>query len=245
MNLQPMVRKEIVGKAIPDILVAVLCGTTGSLCLWLMFLIGAWLGPFILWFVEPVPACVPALSGAILLTVSMGSAFRADLKYWTSFTYDSKSLGQIPLSEAPWKMHNVAAHNTLLMFLGLPRLGGAGLPADMRVFGPASVTMVAKILSLPWLIGPTLVLSAIRSAKRGCSLLTADTRHLASLLALVYSHGGRLSYAELSQAAPNFQPDRDGKVLSLIDGVVLLQKEMQGIALADRLEERIRRIAEQ
>ncbi|MBP7275194.1 MAG: hypothetical protein KBA51_03215 [Kiritimatiellae bacterium] len=245
MNLEPMVRKALVGKAIPDVLIAVLFGAIGSLCLWLMFLIGTWIGPFILWFIEPVPAYMPTLSGIILLAVSIVSALRADQKYWTSFTYDSKSLGEIPFSEAPWKMHRFVAYNVPLVSLGLPVLPGAGLPADMQVLGPASVNMMTKIISIPLLIGPILVLSAIRSAKEACRLITADTRHLASLLALIYSQGGRVSFEAISQAEPGFQPVRDGKMLLLIDGVVLVQKEMHGIALADRLEERIRLIAEQ
>lgn len=244
MNLQPMIRKVIFGKAIPDILIGVVFGAIGFLCLWLMFLIGTWVGPFILWFLNPLPAYVPALSGTILLSVSIVSALRADQKYWTSYTYNSKSLGEIPLSEAPWKMHSIAAYNVHLVSLGLPALRGAGLPADMQVLGPASMNMMTKILSIPLMIGPALVLSAARSVRDACRLLAADTKRLSALLTFIYTHGGRVSFAELSQADRNFQPERDGMMLFLVDGVIILHREMQGIALADRLEERIRQIAE-
>jgi hypothetical protein len=239
-----MIRKAILGKAIPDFLIGLVFGVIGFLCLWLMFLIGAWVGPFILWFLNPLPAYVRALSGTILLAVSIVSALRADQKYWTSFTYDSKSLGEIPLSEAPWRLHSIAAYNVPLISLGLPALRGAGLPADMQVVGPASMNMMTKLFSIPLMIGPALVLSAVRSVRDACRLLAADTKRLSALLTFVYTHGGRVSFAELSQADSNVQPERDGKMLFLVDGVILLHKEMQGIALADRLEERIRQIAE-
>ena len=76
-------------------------------------------------------------------------------------------------------------------------------------------------------------------------MLAADTKRLSYLLEFVFSNGGRVSFDSLAQKFPDFVPGRDAKMLFIIDGVILLNKEMQGISLASRLEDRIREMAGQ
>lgn len=218
-DLQSSVRRELWGKATPEVLISLVLFVSGALHLGLLFLAGMVLGPLILWFIDPAPACLPFLSGLVAVSCSFLSALHAGDPYWSTFTYDSKSEGEIPLA----------------------RRRTCGLPGDMVVFGPNSLHALAKMFSLPLLIGSVLVLRALRGFRIAERFLSADTVYLASLLSFIHLRGGHVSLDELRKVFPGFRLERDVRTLSLLDGVVVLSKEMNGIALAESLEDKIRR----
>ncbi len=215
-DLQCLVRRELLRKATLEILISLMLFVPGVLHLGLLFLAGMVLGPLILWFMDPAPACLPFLSGMVAVSCSFLSAVHADDPYWSTFTCDSKSNGEIPLASR--------------------RMGG--LPGDMLVFGPNSLRALAKMFSLPLLIGPALVLTALRGFRIALRLLSADTAHLASLLSFIHLRGRHVSFDELRTAFPAFRLERDVGTLSLLDGVVVLSREMNGVALAEGLGNR-------
>jgi hypothetical protein len=237
MTLPALVMGELRGKAIPDLIVAILFGVLSLLHLFLMFVVGMWLGPFALWFAAPLPSYGPLLCGVFFVAILCLSALWFDYRYWTSLTYDSKSLGEIRLADAPLIMHSIGPYRGMFGSLGL---GGMGLPADMNVLGPASIGLLTKIICLPLLLGPLLLLGALRGLRESRRLLAMDGERLAKILAFILSKGGRASFRDLKDAFPDLSAETDVKALVLIEGVVILHKEMQGIALTDELKQRIR-----
>lgn len=230
--------------AIPQVAVGLLFGAIALLHLCLMFFAASLLGPLVMWFLRPQPPFLPSLCGVLFLAILFASAAQADQTYWSTFTYDSKSLGEIPVSEAPMVIHSINWYNPILAGFGLPPLRGTGLPADMQVLGPSSLHLMTKLVSLPLLVGPALLFAAFRSIREGCHLIAADSDHMGQILWFVFSRGGRDSFDALGTAIPNFALASDLPILSRIDGVVILHKQMQGIALADRLKEKIQTLAE-
>ena len=86
--------------AMPGLTAGVVVGCLSALHMSVMFLIGSWLGPFVLWFLQPVSRFLPAVSGVSFVLVLLIAAARLSDNWWTTATCDSKSLGEIPLAEA-------------------------------------------------------------------------------------------------------------------------------------------------
>ena len=243
LTIEAMVRRQLRRKALPLLVMAIFSGIIALGCLGLLFLFGCWLGPLLLWFVAPVPAFLPPLSGMLFLAVLFVSVRQAGFRYWTSATYDSKARGEIPVAESGNIIHGADGYFlTYFLSFGNCAQRGPGLPADMQLFGPASIGLVTKILAMPFLLGPLLLTGSLRAFNDARRLLAADAQRLARLLGVVFANGGRCSLATLQDAVPDFSPATDTRMLLAVDGVIVLHKEMQGIALADELAAEIRHV---
>jgi len=230
MSIQSIIKRDLRTKATPRLIGAVLVGGLAMFHIAVLFMLGSWLGPLVLWFLKPVPTFLPILSGFFFILMLFIGLFRLDDKWWVSATYDSKSLGEIPLTDAPLTWHGS---------------WGGGLPVDMQVLGPASISLVAKIVSIPLLLGPAALLFAIGGCREAWQLLTVNTRHISDIVKFIHVSGGRVTFEALEQAFDQFHLRSDMMALLLIDGVVLLEKEMNGVALAARLREQIAETAGQ
>ncbi|MFA5206358.1 MAG: hypothetical protein WC708_18325 [Lentisphaeria bacterium] len=240
---EALVRRQLRRKAFPLLAMAVFAGSIALVCLGLLFLFGCWLGPLLVWFVEPVPTFLPPLSGTLFLAVLFVSVRQAGFRYWASATYDSKARGEIPVAESGNIIHGEEWYFlTYCLSSGNCAQRGPGLPADMQLFGPASTGLVIKMLAMPFLLGPLLLTGSFRALNEVRHLLATDAQRLARLLQVAFANGGRCSFATLQDAVPDFSPETDTRMLLAIDGVIVLHKEMQGIALADELAAEIRRV---
>ena len=228
MTIHSYVKRQLYGQALLNSIIAVVFGIPALFHLWLMYHLGAWGGPAMLWFWESKPAFLAPASGIVFLAVLILSTLRADQAYWTTYTYHSKSKGVIPVSKGNFILHGVSP------------LRGPGLPADLQVFAPASINLCTKLISLPLLIGPMLLLGAGRKLMDAVSLLTVNTIRLAECLSCAFDKGGRISFDDVSAVVPGFKPEKDLPPLVSIDGVLVLHKEMQGIALSENLQEKVR-----
>lgn len=228
MEAEVIVRRALRRRAAPGLVAAVACAVLGVLHTVLVFWLGSWLGPRVLWFWKPAPAFLPLLSGGVTVAAAVLCPGGC---YWTTFTYDSRMRGEIPLQEGP---------SSPFLHALFPCGSALGLPVDMQLFGPASLNLFTKMVVLPLVVGGFLLAAAWRNACSSVRLLSVAPRRLAAPLVAVLAAGGRMSYDDLNRAVPGFVPERDAPLLALVDGVVPVSKDRPGIALADRLQDELR-----
>jgi hypothetical protein len=220
-NIQSIIQKNLTGKAGGILFFSFLVGCLALFHIYLMFLLGTAFGPDIFGaFADSVPQSIPLVSGIIFILILFAAALKLDDRWLTYATYDSKFEGEIKLADSKTIFHVRSGSN------------GIGLPADMMMFGPASNKLMVKIISVIFLFGPVLLLCTMRGFKEAYKLYNVDKQQAVDIINFIYDNKGRSSFDDILKNLPDISPDYINQLI-LIDGVILLQKEMQGLALSD------------
>ena len=195
--------------------------------IYLMFLFGATFGPWLIGAIaDPMPPAVSFVSGIIFVIMLFASLFKLDEDWFATATYDSKSQGEISLANATTTMHSHRGSY------------GMGLPADMVILGSASNKLIVKIISFIFLLGPVILLSSSRGIRESYKLFKVNKQHIAKIIDFICVNKGRVSFDVIKDKLPEISP-RDIDELLLVDGVILLNKELQGLALSDAFSKNI------
>ncbi len=227
--IQSIVEKMLRHKAAAILFFSFLTACFAVVHIYLMFLFGMALGPLLIGVIaDPMPPAVSFVAGIIFVILLFVALLKLDDDWFATATYDSKFQGEIPLADAPTTLH--AHFNNGV---------GVGLPADMVILSSASNKLMVKILSVIFLFGPVVLLGSVRGIRESYKLFKVDRRRAAEIIDFIYANKGRVSFDNIMKNLPDVLL-KDIDELLLIDGVILLQKELQGLALADSLSEKIR-----
>jgi hypothetical protein len=227
--IQSIIGQMLRQKAGSILFISLLTGCFAVFHIYLMFLFGTAFGPWLIGTIAgPMPPAVSFVSGIIFVIILFVALLKLDDDWLATATYDSKFQGEIPLADATTTIHARCNGGV-----------GVGLPADMVILSSASNKLIVKIISVIFLFGPVVLLGSIRGIRESYKLFKVDKRQATKIIDFIYANKGRVSFDDIMKNLPEVSPKGVDELL-LVDGVILLQKEMQGLALADSLSKNIR-----
>lgn len=162
----------------------------------------------------------PIIAGVIVVLLFVGN-FRTDRRYLEQYSVSTGTFS-----------------DKVVTFY----LPGIGMVSNINPLAPDTMHTVVKLITTCLYTGPRMVVRALRMLQQAARLVFLDRTGCADVIAFLYAHGGRASYAEIVGQTHELNPVKIFPQMSSIDGVLVLRNEPAGLALSTQLTDELSKI---